>query len=234
MNPNRRSVLRLGASAFALASMRIASDRAESSAEDEPSVPSKKIVLFDGKTLDGWKKTDFSGAGDVKVEDGAMLMVAGKGMTGLTCTRKDLPTRNYELIYEAKRLSGIDFFAAATFPVGKSFITLVNGGWGGNVTGLSCLSGSDASENETSRYYKYTDKTWYKFRVRVTDTVIRCAIDDAEVVAVNYEGREVATRIETRPNQPLGFATWESGGAVRNIEMRTLSPADVAVANKLE
>ena len=28
------------------------------------------LVLFDGKTLDGWKKTDFSRPGEVKVEDG--------------------------------------------------------------------------------------------------------------------------------------------------------------------
>ena len=51
--------------------------------------------------------------------------------SGITSTRKDLPTTNYELSFEAQRLDGFDFFAAATFPVGKSHATFVNGGWGG-------------------------------------------------------------------------------------------------------
>src|SRR5437764_12492650 len=101
-------------------------------------------------------------------------MGRGGSMTGITSTRKDLPSTNYELTYEARRLGGSDFFAAATFPVGKSYITLVNGGWGGHVTGLSSLGGADASENDTGTSFTYRDKTWYKFRVRVTDAVIRC------------------------------------------------------------
>src|SRR5204862_4739669 len=138
-----------------------------------------------------------------------IVMEAGPRMTGITSTRKDLPKRDYELSYEAMRLAGKDFFAAATFPVGDAFLTFVNGGWGGNITGLSSLNGADASENETGRYVKFQDKTWYKFRVRVTGEVIRCWVDDKEVVAVRHRGRHVGTRIETRANQPLGFATWE-------------------------
>jgi hypothetical protein len=132
------------------------------------------------------------------------------------------------------RLAGHDFFAAATFPVGSSFITLVNGGWGGSVTGLSSLDGIDASENDTSQFVKYEDKRWYKFRIRVTARVIRCWIDDKEIVAVNYQGRNVRTRIETRRNQPLGFATWETTGALRNIRIRTLTPKEVSAANTLD
>ncbi len=194
----------------------------------------KPIVLFDGKSLDGWAKTKFYGAGDVKVEDGAIVLVQGQGMTGVTSTRKDLPTSNYELTYEATRLTGEDFFAAATFPVGKSFITLVNGGWHGTVTGLSSLNGSDASENETTTFVKYQNKTWYRFRVWVTDVTIRCWIDDKKVVSVNHEDVEVRTRIEVRPNQPLGFATWESGGALRKIAMRPLTAEEIAATNKPE
>jgi hypothetical protein len=189
-------------------------------------------VLFDGKGLDGWEKTDFANAGETKVEDGTIRMAAGRPMTGITSTRKDLPRTNYELSYEAMRLAGRDFFAAATFPVGDSYITLVNGGWGGNVTGLSSLDGVDASENETGRFFKYENKTWYKFRVRVTPEVIRCWIDDKEVVAVNHRDHQVGTRIETRANQPLGFATWDSSSALRNIAIRTLTPAEVEATNK--
>jgi hypothetical protein len=192
----------------------------------------RPLALFDGKTLDGWKKTDFAHPGEVKVEDGAIVLAAGRPMTGITSTREDLPTTDYELTYEAMRLTGNDFFAATTFPVGKSFITLVNGGWGGNVTGLSSLDGMDASENETGRYLKYQDKTWYRFRVRVTDEVIRAWVDDKQVAKVNYQGRKVGTRIETRANQPLGFATWETGGAIRKVEVRKLTPEEVEATKK--
>jgi hypothetical protein len=194
--------------------------------------PPEKLVLFDGKSLDGWKKTDFAHSGDVKVEDGAIVLGAGRSMTGITSTRQDLLNTNYELTYEATRLKGRDFFAAATFPVGKSHITLVNGGWGGTVTGLSSLDGSDASENETTTFVKYKDKTPHRFRVWVSDKVIRCWIDDAKVVAVNIEGREVDTRIETNANKPLGFATYDTTGALRKIKIRPLAPAEVAENNK--
>jgi hypothetical protein len=193
----------------------------------------RALILFDGKTLDGWKKADPGDGGAVKVEGGSLVMGEGRLMNGITTTRRDLPTTDYELVYEARRLSGSDFFAAATFPVGKSFITFVNGGWGGNVTGLSSLNGSDASENETTTFVKYENDTWYRFRVRVTDRAIRCWVDDKEVVAVDHQGVEVDTRIEVRDNQPLGFATYESSGALRRIELRKLTPDEVATTNKL-
>jgi hypothetical protein len=197
-------------------------------AADAPRV----LVLFDGKSLEGWMTSDFVHSGEVKVEDGAIVLGTGRSMTGITTTRKDLPTTNYELTYEATRLKGHDFFAAATFPVGKSHITLVNGGWGGNVTGLSSLDGSDASENETTAFVKYENGTPYRFRVWVSDKVIRCWVDDKQEVAVNIEDRKVDTRLETDVNKPLGFATYDSTGAVRKIQIRRLTAAEAAENNK--
>jgi Domain of Unknown Function (DUF1080) len=202
--------------------------------KDQPGGPLKKRALFDGKTLDGWKKTDFSHSGEVKVEDGRIVLAAGEPMTGITTTRQDLPRTNYELTYEAMRLTGEDFFAAATFPVGQSYITLVNGGWGGFVTGLSSLNGMDASENETTRSIKYENGKWYRFRVRVTAVAIRCWVDDKEVIAVGHGDKHVRTRVEVRANEPLGFAAWKSGGALRKIEIRPLSAAEVTATNKME
>jgi Domain of Unknown Function (DUF1080) len=202
--------------------------------KDPSGGPTGKRVLFDGKTLDGWKKTDFSHPGEVKVEDGRIVMATGQPMTGITTTHQDLPRTNYELTYEAMRTSGEDFFAAATFPVGQSYITLVNGGWSGFVTGLSSLNGMDASENETTRSFRYENKTWYKFRVRVTGEVIRCWVGEKEMVAVEHKEKHVGTRIESRANEPLGFAAWKSGGALRNIEVRPLAPDEIAVTNKIE
>lgn len=198
---------------------------------DEP----EKLVLFDGKSLDGWKATDFYKAGAVEVRDGTILVnasAASGGMTGITSTRRNLPTTDYELSYEAMRVKGQDFFAAATFPVGESFITLVNGGWGGGITGLSSIDGVDASENETNHFVKYRNGTWYRFRIRVTAEVIRCWIDDEPVASVRHRDRLIGTRIETRASQPLGFATWETTGALRHITLRRLSPSEVATTNE--
>jgi hypothetical protein len=189
------------------------------------------MVLFDGKSLAGWERTDFANAGEVKVEEGRIVMGEGRPMTGITTTRKDLPRVDYELSYEAMRLEGSDFFAAATFRVGDSYLTLVNGGWGGNVTGLSSLDGMDASENETGQFVKYENRTWYRFRIRVTADVIRCEVDGKPVVTLEHRDHQLGTRIETRANQPLGFANYDSSSAIRDIAIRPLTPAEVEATN---
>jgi hypothetical protein len=198
------------------------------------SQPVSKWVLFDGKTLEGWKKTEFAHAGPVEVENGRIVLASGNSITGITTTRTDLPRVDYELSYSAMRLEGVDFFAAATFPVGNAYLTLVNGGWGGHVSGLSSLNGQDASENETSRPIKFENGKWYRFRVRVTDKVIRCWVDDKPIVGIDYRDHQLGTRIETRASQPLGFATWDTRGAVKAIEIRTLTPAEITETNRLE
>ena len=198
-------------------------------AEPETSRP-----LFDGKTLAGWKVTDFHRAKElaIGVKDGAIVLPNGFPMTGITTTRDDLPKADYELSYEASRTDGEDFFAAATFPVGESFLTFVNGGWGGNITGLSSLGGMDASENETGKYVKYQNNTWYRFRVVVTAKTVRCWIDDKPVVTLETQGRDLGTRVESRASQPLGFATYRSTGLVRAIKIRKLTPDEVTVHDK--
>lgn len=220
------------ASAIASLGLCVAIARAGQDEKAKAADVPKPLVLFDGKSLDGWKKADYVHSGEVKVDDGAIILNTGNAMTGITCTRKDLPKTDYELTYEAKRLKGSDFFAAMTFPVGKSFLTYVNGGWGGGVTGLSSLDGTDASENETNRFVKYQNDKWYKFRVRVTSDTVRCAVDDKEIIALNYKDRKVGTRIESRACQPLGLATWETTGAVRNVTIRMLTPAEVTANTK--
>lgn len=199
---------------------------------DEPAAPdSETITLFDGESLDGWKPADFYKPGEVSAKDGELILAASAvsgGMTGVTTTRDDLPRTNYELSYQARRLSGRDFFAACTFPIGNEYLTLVNGGWGGTVTGLSSIDGADASENLTNTYLKYADDTWYSFRVRVTDHVVRCWIDDEELISFDHRGHHLETRLETRANHPLGFATWQTGGALKDITLRPLSPDEIA------
>ena len=96
------------------------------SAEDKKPAEEPKLVkdkdgwisLFDGKTLKGWKITNFGGQGDVIVKDGAILMEVGSNLTGIHTERK-LPKINYEVQLEAQRVNGSDFFCGLTFPVKK-------------------------------------------------------------------------------------------------------------------
>src|SRR5438874_2246095 len=73
--------------------------------------------LFDGKTMAGWKASDFGGEGKVHVKDGAILMELGDPMTSITYAGKDFPKMDYEATFEAKRVDGDDFFCTTTFPV---------------------------------------------------------------------------------------------------------------------
>jgi len=178
--------------------------------------------LFDGKTMQNWKKTNFGGEGDVQVTKRQILMEFGYSMSGVTYTGKALPKTNYEIRVDAIKLDGNDFFCGMTFPVADSYCSFIVGGWGGAVVGLSSLDGLDASENETTRYMTFDHNKWYRVRVRVEPHQIRCWINRKLVVYQDIEGRTIATRNEVNLNKPLGFATWETRAALKNIQVREL------------
>jgi hypothetical protein len=186
--------------------------------------------LFDGKSLDGWKAAKFTNTGEVRVKDGMIVMERGDRMTGVTYTRGDFPTIDYEVTLEGKRVDGRDFFATTTFPVGKSHCSLVVGGWGGRVVGLSSLNGMDASENDTRSEKAFEKDRWYRFRIRVTPRWIEAWIDKDKVVDVNIEDRQIKTRIECIPNHPFGVATWDTKGAVRGLRVRLLTEVEKKAA----
>jgi hypothetical protein len=176
--------------------------------------------LFDGKTLAGWKSTDFAGRGDVTVKDGKITLEAGQ-MTGITWTN-DLPRMNYEISLEAMRVEGSDFFCGLTFPVGKAPCSLIVGGWGGGVVGLSSLDGQDAANNETTRYMNFQTGRWYLIRLRVTDTKIEAWIDTDKVVDIGTADRTISIRLEVEESKPLGIATWSTAAALRDLKLRRL------------
>ena len=180
-------------------------------------------ALFDGRTLAGWEVTNFGASGEVAVRDSAIVLGMGDPMTGITW-KGSFPKVDYELSLDAKRVAGSDFFAAITFPVGDAPSTLVVGGWGGGVVGLSSIDGSDASENETRRFKQFVDDRWYRIRLRVTGEKIQAWIDDEMMVDFAYPGRHLSIRVEVMASQPFGIATWRTTGALRNIELRELSP----------
>jgi len=178
--------------------------------------------LFNGKDLTDWKKSGFSGEGDVEVEKGVMVLHTGGGpITGVTYT-KEFPKTNYEIRLEARRAVGTDFFCGLTFPVADSHASLICGGWGGTVTGISSIDGYDASENASSKYIKYENGKWYEIRVRVTPEKIEAWIDGKQEVEVELEGRRISTRIEVDRSKPLGISAFETQSEIRKIEWRPI------------
>jgi sugar phosphate isomerase/epimerase len=182
----------------------------------------KTRVLFDGKTLKNWKVTDFAGHGDVSVEKGTIVMEAGNDLTGVNFTG-DLPRMSYEVELEAMKLVGDDFFCGLTFPVGKACCTLIVGGWGGGVVGISSLDSMDASENETTQAMKFDKNRWYRIKTRVTEHRLEAWIDNEQVINVDTEGKTIGMRPgEIEESQPFGIASFRTRAALRNIQLRLL------------
>lgn len=174
--------------------------------------------LFDGKTLSGWKQSEFGGGRDVAVVDGAIQLDAGDPLNGITYDG-EIPKTNYELSLQARKIAGHDFFCAATFPVAESHCTLVLGGWGGTVVGLSCLDGKDASENETTKYIKFETDRWYSIRIRVTDDRIECWLDDEPIIDAQIAGRKISLRNEVVRSKPLGICSFATQAQLREIKL---------------
>lgn len=178
--------------------------------------------LFDGRTLAGWKVTDFAGHGEVLVKDGTIVLETGQ-MTGITWTNAgELPAMNYEISLDAMRVDGSDFFCGLTFPVGKDPCSLIVGGWGGGVVGLSSIDSQDAANNETTKYMTFKSGRWYAIRLRVTTGKIEAWIDEDKVIDVSTEGHTLSIRLEVEESKPLGIASWSTKAALRNIKVRKL------------
>jgi len=186
------------------------------------SLQPSETSLFDGRTLGRWAITDFGGQGNVYVKDGCVFMEMGNDMTGINWTGP-VVKMNYEIRLEAKRVTGSDFFCGLTFPVGDNPCSLILGGWGGEVCGLSNIDYYDAANNETTRIIQFEQGRWYYVRLRVTPSKIEAWLDDEKIVDIETTGRKIDIRPEMDLVKPLGIATWQTAGAVRNISLQTIT-----------
>lgn len=184
--------------------------------------------LFNGRSLEGWKPTGFAGAGEVRVEKSfrngpaAIVVEAGERLGGLHWTG-EVPRTNYEIALETLKIQGDDFMCALTFPVGDSHATLVLGGWGGGVVGISSIDNSDASENPTTRFMSFSRDRWYKVRLRVTPKKIEAWLDDKPIIDQEITGKKISLRPGDISQQvPLGLATYQTSAAYREIRLRKL------------
>ncbi len=193
------------------------------------------ISLFDGESLGCWEGGGEAGGIDPKVEDGCLVIGMGAMSSGIKFVPEKapepFPSTDYEIEYIAMRRMGNDFFAAMTFPFGESSCTLVNGGWGGALFGLSSIDKMDASENNYSSYVPFKNKTWYVFRIRVTEKSIAVWLDDEKKIDVPTEGHKISVRMEMNRYKPLGIASWVSEGWVKSIRYRRLTEDEVSEIN---
>ena len=206
-------------------------DGAKAAAKDDtPKADPNVISLFDGKTMGNWKVTDFGGQGEVEIKDGEMIIHLGSPISGITWKGQAPAKVNYEITLEAMRADGSDFFCGLTFPYKDSAISLICGGWGGGVTGLSSIDGMDASENETTGYLTYENGKWYKIKVQALENRICAWVDEKQVVNVDTTDRLIDTRIEVELSKPLGISTFATTGKLRNMQLRKLTEAEAAAA----
>lgn len=182
--------------------------------------------LFDGKSLGQWEVIKLGGEGKVEINNGAITLERGEPITSIVWKGAPLPKVNYEYSMQARRVDGNDFFATVTFPVKDSYCSLVLGGWGGGLIGLSSLNGADASENETTDYFSFEKDRWYKIRIRVTEERIQAWIDEKEIVNVVTKDHKVSVRIEMELSKPLGISTFQTTGEVRNLQIKLVSDKD--------
>ena len=194
--------------------------------------------LFDGKSLAGWTKTGFARGAKVHLEpkfrggDAAILVDAGGSLSGFNWTGESVPKTNYEIELETMKIKGEDFMCGLTFPVGESHASLILGGWGGYITGISSLDNLDASENETQKSITYKKDCWYKVRMRVMPTRLQAWLDEKKIIDVDTAGKKISLRFgEIDMSEPIGICTYQTDSAFRAIRLRSISPKDIADSN---
>lgn len=180
------------------------------------------LQLFDGVRLQNLESIEFGGEGVVAVEGDAIRLSMGNPLTGVRWTGAPLPGNDYEIECEATRVRGGDFFCGMTFPVGESHCTLILGGWGGALVGLSCLDGADASANETTTHRSFVNGQAYRIRLRVTTAQIRVWIDDEPVIDADLGGRQVSLRGDVALTAPFAISTYSTEARIRNLRLRPL------------
>ena len=183
-------------------------------------------ILFDGSSLDHWAVTDYAGHGEVSLDgNGSVVLEFGIALTGIHWVGEKLPLCNYEISWSAKKVSGTDFFGSLTFPYLNDHATLVLGGWGGALVGISCLDGFDASENQTATAHLFNTNQWYRCVLRVTETHFKFWVDQEKLIDCDIQGRDISMRTgEIELSRPLGFSTFDTTGLIKDVRISSLAP----------
>ncbi len=193
----------------------VRSEEAKTTTEDA------KVIEF--KENSSWKPSHFGGDGSVEMIDGVLKLGFGDPLTGVRWDG-EFPKINYEVSLEGRRVGGFDFFCALTLPVNDQRFSVVLGGWGGSLVGISSIDGLDASSNETMQIRNFDKDRWYRIRARVTEPKITIWLDDEQIIELERAGRVLDVRSEMLESLPVGIAAFQSESEIRNFKVRELKP----------
>ncbi len=188
-------------------------------AETKPVAASKGEFVF--KADSSWKPSHFGGDGPIEMIDGVLKLGFGDPLTGVRW-EGEFPKVNYEVTLQARRTGGFDFFCGLTLPVEDQRCSLVLGGWGGSLVGISCIDGLDASNNETMMIQNFEKDRWYRIRMRVTTDKITAWLDDDEIIDVDRAGHVFDIRGEMEESTPVGVAAFQCESEIKNFVVREL------------
>lgn len=168
---------------------------------------------------------EWEAMGGGQVDVGETLRIGwGEGLTAVRW-KGAVPEAPFELELAAKRVDGTDFFCAVTFPARglDECVTLVVGGWGGALVGISSIDGKDASENETKSYRDFETDVWYRIRLLRDGERIAAWIDGEKVIDVDTAGKTLSLREGPISEcAPFGLATWQTTGEIGDVRWRRL------------
>ncbi|NQT51463.1 SUMF1/EgtB/PvdO family nonheme iron enzyme, partial [bacterium] len=184
------------------------------------------VSLFDGKTLDGWRRVkggEFARPGTIRVDDAQVILAQGQSRTGIAW-EGDVPEIDYEFECEAKRLEGARSFCTIVFPIAKAGASLVVGEWEGEVVAIGHVNGQSARDNETTTRVKFQNGRWYRIRLSVTRSRIGVWIDGERLIDLPTAGRIFSVAPQQQPAAPFALSTFKAAAALRNIRLRRLQP----------
>lgn len=175
-----------------------------------------------------WVQSRFGGDGKLEIADGVISLGFGDPLTGVRW-EGDFPKIGYEIALEARRTIGFDFFCGLTLPVGDQRCSLILGGWGGSLVGLSSIDGMDAAHNETMLIREFEQNRWYKVRMEVTEKRLRVWLDDEQVIDFERDKRPLDIRSEMEQSTPIGIAAFQCQSQIKNVRVRMVGePAEPA------
>lgn len=183
----------------------------------------EKTVTDDDPWIDMRNEWQWMSGGEVD-NDEPLLIGWGESLTAVKW-QGAVPEPPFELKLMAKRVNGTDFFCAVTFPARgvDECVTLIVGGWGGGLVGISSIDGKDASENETRTVRSFKNDVFYRIRLLREGERIAAWIDGEKVVDVDTAGKKLSLREGPISDcAPFGLATWQTTGEVRNVRWRRL------------
>jgi len=188
--------------------------------------PRDEWKLLADEFASSWQAAGIAEEGRVTIKGGEITLDVGQPMTGARFTAwqsAKLPRSRYEIEFEAMRVEGNDFFGSVTFPVKDSHVTLIIGGWGGTLVGISSIDDLDASENTTMGNAFFKNNEWHKVRVEVRNEDLRVWIGGKLFVNTSIKGRKLGLRAgDIEKCAPFGFTTYATRARVRGVVVRRL------------